>query len=1828
MATVLQQQLAAIAAKTTNQLDLKAQKAAHSKSLLFETSTAAGQTFDTLYQICYEGFQELCALDGRFANYGRNIFSEQSKREERTQMTSKENEELDLVLRNFLGLVSGRLLLKPGLKAVEWLVRRFRYTTTCTTVLCAVHKRVADRILSVHEYNTDWLILSFLPYHATQIFPTLLSILPKTLSPAFKFLHPYMTTLQNPPRHAILYAAINNPSFFSSFNHYALSVTCARQHSTALLGFWAGITAQAINGLFDNVRSGRTDVQRQREEDLLLRIIPIIQEALSISHVPELFVGSCMIITILASKGSLEDKVIDGLMDALVKSWSPRTVDEGLACLAVMAEERHNAMLPVTSLKAVLRLENLDERLTTLSEQQKSDKLILSVALGAIGTVQGSRSQRTRLVISIVQKIIERRLLPTPRVKAVLRALLGLAQKKDDLVPISAEDGTQVAELIHHMYMSAEYRAVVEETIREADVSIEDLEMRLQVTLQRANVPASPDNGDTVTNKNGRPKSISQFVPLVQSLPSSMREASFLQAKDYDMLGRLTQAFIMSLRSPGNIAEFLSLPLIQKDEGLSSAVFFSLLARIWTSSSPILARITALRIAKDRLSATELGAVDLQALMPYVLSALGDSSDKVRRNAADFALAMKHSYKATGEKSKLPKDIKIWAKDTLYGSKAKNLEWLTSADAFTFLSDAILPTLEECVLDSSQIGHVVADTLNGHSHTARDGAVPRRDLKSALRSAVFLTLSSHVAETPLYRVRLCLLTMLNRVGKAGAAARTAVLTPAVTEWASLPVGTAASICEAESIEISALDHAFLGCLTSRTQEELLCLQSIASGRVGARSELAKAAFARLGQLWPRAKLNAQNLIAHFLLDYSLLESPDSLTQTRQAEALHVLRSVQMSTEILASFVDGLPDVSSMQERPPPAKRRRTSRSETSKPMVKDVSQLQAAIRRITVVLELVDGSKPESHPSLLKGLFHVLGELQHYKVQLSSDLVYVQGVAIGILLSIVDALKATPNAKIDRAVIRADLVVECIRSTSSTQVHNAALLLISSLATWAPDLVLHSVMPIFTFMSTTLLRQSDDYSAHVIDQTISRVIPPLAASLRKQNQDLVVGASELLSSFTAAFEHIPLHRRLRLFTHLTETLGPTDCLHAVIAMLVEKYPTDSRVPQFVADLLNHFDPQTGLTAAAGYIDILCDSLQPKRSISDTVLDFKEKTAEYIAGSVERLLITFASLLKDRSYRAKLVRDLSQQDEVAEVLRTHFGTVLEKAMVLSSDVASRDNFHGPQSAASGLLSALLGLLPTTDFVKSAAPLLSREDDNLRRKVVQSLEARIRTEKSSHDATRLAILDFLPHLTSIVQRSADVPLRHISIVCLDQASEKYGKKDTNRILTVAKIVTSDQALGSADNRLRIISLLCLASMVEVLREDFISLLPQALARAFDYIEATIKANSPNEKLYEAAFTFITAILEYLPYMVSRKYLDTLLVLSFESAEAGLSDEADETRLKCYQLIAKKVRVQECFSALDHRWSSASKLGVTAAEEYIGMLRMLIDFHPKSVIIRHAQILFTIFLNAYDFRRLQGVDNDGVDVDKKVELDATESLINAAALEMTLKLNDATFRPFFVRLVEWASDDLHGKDRNGRMLRAISLFGFLTLLFEKLRSIVTNYSGYILDYAVNILEHAVPDTEERHNMLRVVLQTLSSSFKHDQDDFWQTPAHLSTIAAPLLAQLGNAAAFDVSEDLIPAITDLAAAAASPEHHKELNATIMKHMRSDDTLIRLAAVKCEQSLTERLGEDWLALLPEMLPFISELQEDDNETVERETAKWIRSIEEILGESLEGMLQ
>jgi U3 small nucleolar RNA-associated protein 10 len=300
--------------------------------------------------------------------------------------------------------------------------------------------------------------------------------------------------------------------------------------------------------------------------------------------------------------------------------------------------------------------------------------------------------------------------------------------------------------------------------------------------------------------------------------------------------------------------------------------------------------------------------------------------------------------------------------------------------------------------------------------------------------------------------------------------------------------------------------------------------------------------------------------------------------------------------------------------------------------------------------------------------------------------------------------------------------------------------------------------------------------------------------------------------------------------------------------------------------------------------------------------------------------------------------------------------------------------------------------------------------------------------------------------------------------------------------------------------------------------------------------------------------------------------------------------------------------------------------ALHEYLEVLSIAIDKHPKSVITKYSPIIAKIFQNAFDLQRQWNTGSNGrFTLDEMLRVEAE---INGVAIKMIYKLNDATFRPIFVNLVKWASTSLPKKDKAGRILRLQSIYGFMALFFDNLKSIVTSYATYLLENAVELLKDVDLKDEESKELWSRVLRTLIRCFEHDQDDFWQSPSHFSAIAPVLAGQFVHASGLPLIHELVPAIVELAAAADSPDHHKELNGAILKHMRSESASIRLAAVECEQALTDRLGEEWLSMLPEMLPFISELQEDDDEVVERETHRWILKIEGVLGESLDSMLQ
>lgn len=95
-------------------------------------------------------------------------------------------------------------------------------------------------------------------------------------------------------------------------------------------------------------------------------------------------------------------------------------------------------------------------------------------------------------------------------------------------------------------------------------------------------------------------------------------------------------------------------------------------------------------------------------------------------------------------------------------------------------------------------------------------------------------------------------------------------------------------------------------------------------------------------------------------------------------------------------------------------------------------------------------------------------------------------------------------------------------------------------------------------------------------QTMQSVIPRLVQSLHKRKDGPLVGISELLLSFAAAYEHIPKQRRLDLFVSLVNKVGPGNYLFALIAILMDKYPSDRGVVQFAIDLSSRYSVKTRL----------------------------------------------------------------------------------------------------------------------------------------------------------------------------------------------------------------------------------------------------------------------------------------------------------------------------------------------------------------------------------------------------------------------------------------------------------------------------------------------------------------------------------------------------------------------------------------------------------------------------------------------------------------------------
>lgn len=364
----------------------------------------------------------------------------------------------------------------------------------------------------------------------------------------------------------------------------------------------------------------------------------------------------------------------------------------------------------------------------------------------------------------------------------------------------------------------------------------------------------------------------------------------------------------------------------------------------------------------------------------------------------------------------------------------------------------------------------------------------------------------------------------------------------------------------------------------------------------------------------------------------------------------------------------------------------------------------------------------------------------------------------------------------------------------------------------------------------------------------------------------------------------------------------------------------------------------------------------------------------------------------------------------------------------------------------------------------------------------------------------------------------------------------------------------------------------------------------------------------------------------------------------------------------------------SEISDKWSGLCGIAAERLHEFVGEA---ITALSRDALVTHLDDITSYFLTAFEYRSGGGPSPDSVDT-------ATTS----ALLTLTLRLNEPQLRTLFDRLCGWAqqsaaaSTDVTTSTSTDVTHAYVLISRYTSLLIATktlggtLRSIFVPYYEELWPAAVTILTSVTvsatdgakpPSAKKRKKsssaaadgtggalglalntlksedaasttllpLCRHVVECLDLCFKHDRNGFVDSTKY-DGIMTPLIDQLDAVILQDEQEEnlksytmeaVAPCLAHLASAVNNDVMWKPLVQNIFIKTRNTNPAVRLAALRSIELCFSTVGEDFLAVLPDSLPFLSELMEDEDPEVEGVTHRLIKYIEDVLGESVESYL-
>ncbi|EDW64652.1 HEAT repeat-containing protein 1 homolog isoform X1 [Drosophila virilis] len=870
---------------------------------------------------------------------------------------------------------------------------------------------------------------------------------------------------------------------------------------------------------------------------------------------------------------------------------------------------------------------------------------------------------------------------------------------------------------------------------------------------------------------------------------------------------------------------------------------------------------------------------------------------------------------------------------------------------------------------------------------------------------------------------------------------------------------------------------------------------------------------------------------------------------------------------------------------------------------------------------------------------------------------------------------------------RIEQVVQCLRNTQNPQTQQHALLFLTRCAALYPQQVLHKIVEIFTFVGSTVARHDDAFSLHIIKNVVETIVPTLLLQSGAQRDRLVIA---VLKVFADICTDVPVHRRLPLYDTLFRVLDPRQhlwqflCIIFESQMLLEQTPAQSGKPtksldksrvEFARELTLMFEqPEIILDTCIQLLDYLAklpinketqsqvpaagNNISPEQQLFDVRTRSFKQLRHY-----KYLIMDYLSGLSSAvEFQAKLGSPRTQQLEQLRPLYQNFILktlayvgVVNNALQLATGSASpslEKYWRVLANHVHDVLDNAIGLLSPEYFLNVITELLQHELIYVRIKVLELLVTKL-TPPSDYfaqsQAAHFGVL-FEP-LGAIIDGVLDTTggsnaqqaqLQQTALHAMQLLAHRHGRdyveecrtllakltRITKRRANVPKAVVGNVVLTLVEicGSIKAHALAQLPKfapqLTELLKEQVQLLLTQR--QAPDYVCSALV--TAMHKL------FLTLPLFLGPYLVDIIGALIRLSVQLESAQLALDKRTQALKLRIVDVwtavaqgVEARILVPSCAKTYE------SLLEAQAYDELGMLMRQLllpcIKHNGNADLQAVQEPLSELFLQALEFR----LQVRGRQLQRQRLADIEASVIETF-VAWILKLSETSFRPMFGRVHKWA---MERKDLEPQL----TYFLLTKRIAEALKSLFVLFAGDFIEDAARLLqEHNTlrqelaedVDVENVVELLSAILSTLHHVFLHCSSDF-VNDHRFRTLMPPLVDQLENSLVLasdreQLQQTLSDCIAQLAAA-TNDVLWKQLNNQVLLKTRTSTPEVRILAFNTSVAIARKLGESFAPLLPETVPFIAELLEDEHDRVEKNTRSAVQELETILGEPVQKYL-